>query len=372
MSPTRRSYLEAAGSSVAMLSTPPSVSATATNGQLVFVYDDGPMNDFTQAFPVHRDEDAPACVGACSSFVADPEEGLDREHLLEMQDAGWEIMSHTKDHRALGPVYLTEDVDPGDERIFVEHTLHGEHPGDAIRLVDEQHSEVVTVTGIASDVERGCLTLDSPVEHSYSTENGAKERLSDDVLHEAIVESKAELEAMGLRIDDFVFPYGRYGERTLEIVRDHYVGVANYDWQGLNPGRGVDPYTVGREYFPKEVMTRAEIEEFLDRVVEEDALGMFAGHTWKEDLTRERIQFAIRAATRRDVEIVTLRDAFRSQGVTVDTPTPTDSPTSSRPSPTSSASTPPTNRGTDSSSGGIVGTFSSVIDSVFGWLFRLF
>lgn len=336
--PTRRQYVQATVAGLS-LSALPVASAEPSNGQLVFVYDDGPVSDYTKAFPVHQEENAPACVGAIANIVEADDEGLSRAQLLEMQDAGWEVMSHTLDHRAVGPVTITEDVAAGDERVYVGRNIHGWYPGDTIVITDGDKEEVATVVDGKEDERGDYLVLEDPVEQSYAVEDGAYERLTDDILKAATKGSKERLEAMGFEIDNFVFPFGRRGPAVMELVEEHYSGVANYDYEGLNPGEDVDPYRVGRSYYREERMSKAEITTFLDTVQREGMLGMFAGHNYQEDLTQERIRFAIRQAQQRGIEIVTLREAFRDRGLLSEE---SSEPTTTQPTTTAQSTTQPT------------------------------
>ncbi|MFC4359255.1 polysaccharide deacetylase family protein [Halobium salinum] len=333
----RRHYLRTAAAGISITALP-SVSGQGSNGQLVFVYDDGPITDYSKAFPIHQEKNAPACVGAVVNLVK-AEDDLDGEHLLEMEDAGWEILSHTMDHRALGPIEITRDISPGDEKIYVKTDLHAWNLGDTILISDENSEEVATVIGGESDQSGEYLLLENPVENSYSVENGAQERLTDDVLKTAIAESKNRLEEMGLEINNFVYPFGRHGPRSNEIIKDHYDGVANFNYQGLNPGQGIDPYEVGRSYYRKDKMSEERLKEFLDTVEEDGLLGMFAAHTWYQDLTEDRIRLAIQEAQKRDIEIVTLTEAFEDQGVLKSEFSPSESTTSTKDSSEENTST---------------------------------
>jgi peptidoglycan/xylan/chitin deacetylase (PgdA/CDA1 family) len=321
---TRRQCLRlcAAGAGLAAL---PLASAQSGSGQLVFVYDDGPMTDYTKAFPVHQAEDAPACVGAVPTRVREDDGSLDEAHLTEMEQAGWEIAAHTVNHQAVSSIDIVADVSRGDRTIQVESDLHGSQPGNTILITDGDNEERATVTGTGTNETGDYLELADPVERPYSTADDAYERLTDDVLREEIVGSKAQLEEMGLQIDNFVFPYGRHDEVSVEMVKEHYHGIANYDFDGLNPGFGIDPYRIGRTYYRKDELTETELTDFLDTVAEDDLLGMFAGHTWYDDLTEDRIRFAIREAKARGIEVVTLREALSSQGVMETTPEASES-----------------------------------------------
>jgi peptidoglycan/xylan/chitin deacetylase (PgdA/CDA1 family) len=90
-------------------------------GAIVFTYDDGPMEDYEQAFPVHQEFEAPASTGIVTEWVGRDDymgtDWMDVEYIRELQDDGWEIMSHTTAHTALGEIALTEDIAPEDTRI---------------------------------------------------------------------------------------------------------------------------------------------------------------------------------------------------------------------------------------------------------------
>lgn len=50
----------------------------------MFVYDDSPMTDHTKAFPVHREEGVPACVGVVTDGL-EKDSNLGRRQLHEMR-----------------------------------------------------------------------------------------------------------------------------------------------------------------------------------------------------------------------------------------------------------------------------------------------
>jgi peptidoglycan/xylan/chitin deacetylase (PgdA/CDA1 family) len=96
--------------------TPPSFP---DGGAVVFVYDDGPMEDYTQAFPAHQAFDAPATTGIVSEWIGleafMDNDWMDVDHLETLVDAGWEIASHTTAHTSLASFELVEsaDITPG-------------------------------------------------------------------------------------------------------------------------------------------------------------------------------------------------------------------------------------------------------------------
>ena len=66
---TRRGFCASVGAvSLSLLGSP--ATARSTNGRVVFIYDDSPEEDYTQTFPVHRDEGVPGCIAAVSTASA--------------------------------------------------------------------------------------------------------------------------------------------------------------------------------------------------------------------------------------------------------------------------------------------------------------
>lgn len=60
--------------------------------------------------------------------------------------------------------------------------------------------------------------------------------------------SKAELEAIGLRVNAFVFPYGLGNARVERMARQYYAATAQIGY-GLNRWKRPDPFKLGRNIF---------------------------------------------------------------------------------------------------------------------------
>lgn len=368
---TRRNCMRTIGAGAAAvggLSMVGSVSAQQTSGRMVFVYDDGYAEDYTQTFQIHDHYDAPACAAVPSSVIGRSDEFLTEKQLTKMTDAGWEIMSHAVAHEALGHVGVTQPVEPGDTKVYVDSTVMGRTPHPAeIYTGDKQ--VVHKITGKGEDSTGGYLTLASEVGKSFAAD-GARVRFTEDVIRNVMQQSKQSLEARGFEVTNFVYPYGRYDQRTESLVKEYYQAVANAHPGGYNPAIGINPYNLHREYFHTETMTTKEVGAYMDEVAERDTLGLFGGHTRNPALTGERIQTAIEMAQKRNLEIVTLREALQDLGVYENTPTPTSS-TSATPTPNS---TNRQGRGTPGSAGTSTpnGGGGSFIDAFLRWLANLF
>lgn len=359
---SRRRCLVSVGAGVAALAGPTVGSAGATtgsNGKLVFVYDDGYQEDYTQTFLIHQEEGVPGCLAIPSANVDRGPAFLTEEQVTEMTDAGWEVMSHGVSHEALGSVTVVSDVEPDDTRVYVDSTVPGRTPHE-VEIFDAEKRAVASLTGRGEDDAGGYLTLESSVGASFGAED-TRVRFTEEVVRRVLSESRRSLGERGFDVTNFVLPYGSYDQRTLELLPEYYQAVANVRHGGINGGAAADPYRLGRAYFRRGSMTEAELTRHLDRVAKIDGLAILGGHSRHPKLTGERIRTAIRQAKERDIAVVTLRTALQELGIV---PTPTATPT---PTHTTDGATPPgTPSGTPSGTGRL-----SPIDAVIQWLGNL-
>ncbi|WP_330631625.1 polysaccharide deacetylase family protein [Halocatena halophila] len=311
---TRRHALQMLGVGSVGLAAGTGMSAGATDsaGKVVFMYDDGMAKDYTKTFPAHQEMDAVGCIAATPGKLGSSR-FLTESQLREIADAGWEILSHTVHHRPVGTFELVRDANAGDKRIFPLVHNHGLISGDRIRIFDENHSEIATVADYgwvsSRDEEDEYITLEEPLSASFAT--GSKVGFTRDILHEAFADSKAQLESMGFAVSNFVYPYGNTSSMSREMVPSYYDAVANGEWgDGLNEIQDLNPHRLHRQYYRTNKMSESELQTYFDRLVRKDAIGILAGHSYQDDLTKDRIQLAIQMARDRNIEIVTLREAL--------------------------------------------------------------
>ncbi len=321
-------------------------AARSTNGRVVFIYDDSPEEDYTQIYPVHRREGVPGCIAAVSGRIGHSS-WLSPSQLREMEGEGWEIMSHSVRHRALGEITVTRDIEPGERKVYVESNFHKRVSGDEILLSDGQRTETFTVADGGEDSRGKYLLAEKPLRTAFRAQDGVTERYTDDLLRNSLAESKQTLEDFGVEISSLVLPFGQTRGRVQELVPDYYDVLANEHHGGFNVRSTLDPYHLGRTVFREGSLTAAEIGHFLDRVREESALGIFVGHSRAKQLTPSRVRATIRLAKERNIEIVTLREALSEFGVlpttaTKTAPTTTSTTTSLTGSSTVTSNTPST------------------------------
>lgn len=279
----RRSFLRTTAGSAVLASTPLTRPASARTdadggpaGYLVFTYDDGIIEDYEKTFRVHEEYDVPGCVAASPGMLGSSNDWLDPDQLREMYDAGWEVLSHTINHRAIGEIPSTEDAETGDTEIAVASNRHGRYPGDPVVLLDAEGivAEAV-VAGRNGSGDGQYIELEEPIEADVSG-NDCYVRYTDEFTREILAESKAQLEEIGgeNQVTGFVYPYERHDGLAAEIVPENYETTPRaFTGNGLDPSHGSDPFSIFREYYEEGRMNEEELAAFLDTVANEPDFG---------------------------------------------------------------------------------------------------
>jgi peptidoglycan/xylan/chitin deacetylase (PgdA/CDA1 family) len=144
--------------------------ARSGRGTVVISYDDGDSRDLTSAFPVHERYGVPAEVCVPSSYV-DQDGRLTKSQLLDLQAAGWEVVSHTKHHIGLGEEPLSRPADPGDDRLYLSrHTRF--KPGIEVRVAQGGASELARVVARGEDSRGGYLQLERGIIRGFDAAPG--------------------------------------------------------------------------------------------------------------------------------------------------------------------------------------------------------
>ena len=281
-------------------------------GMLVIIYDDSPSTDYTKAFPIHQEYDVPGCIAACPGLMEDHNEFLMPGQLEQIQDAGWEVMSHTVRHRLLAAVPVEEDVDESDTRIYAQTNSHGRFEGDPIEITGPDATATGVVAGDGEDDTGRYVELEEPIGESFEAGPNVTIRYTEEFTREILEESRSMLEEWGLDpVTGFIYTYDRQ-EYVEELVPDHYEAVGNAHGvaSGLNPEWEPDPFDLHRTYFETDRMDEDELGAFLDEIANEPDFGILGGHTNFNTLPAERIEKTIEMALERDIEIVTLQEAL--------------------------------------------------------------
>lgn len=286
----------------------------ADDGQLVLVFDDGYTEDYEEVWPVLRSAGVPGCFAIVSDWIGEPE-SLNSAQLTELTDEGCEVVAHGRRHRFLQAHRLSQNVVPGDDRIYLDsdHVFPDQDSGvllgDRYEVTDGTTSDIIELTDKGETNDEPYLECEGFLDESYAAGETIV-RPSEEVLHDEIVGANEDFRDLGFDTQTFVLPYGAGDVRAWSVVEQHYDVLANAAVRSL-PNPPGTPFTNLRRYYLETThLTDIEIEEYLNAVSKRSALGILAGHSAWDSVPAERVSRVINMARERGIEVTTFRDVL--------------------------------------------------------------
>jgi peptidoglycan/xylan/chitin deacetylase (PgdA/CDA1 family) len=300
--------------------------ARSGRATVVISYDDGDSRDLTSAFPVHERYGVPAEVCVPSSYV-DQEGRLTKSQLLDLQAAGWEVVSHTKHHIGLGEEPLSRPAGPGDDRLYLNrHTRF--KAGVEIRVAQGDGSELARVVARGEDSRGGYLQLERGIERGFDapagprplrwlrrlaggSRTGAVVSVSPEQAREEIETSRRDLEAMGLVVRHFTYPYNRLCSWTRELVAACYESARAGAAANLH-NEPHDLYALPSTSFEGSEGFQRRVLRVVDQAGDRGGLYMFHAHTRNPAFSEALLEGLIERCFRRGLRFSTRSEYFGS------------------------------------------------------------
>ena len=280
---------------------------------LIFVYDDGYKEDIELALPIHQKYEIPA-VSAVNSSVIGNANFLDEDDLLLLVNNGWEIASHGKYHTALIYSSIKEDINKGDKNIKINNSniIELRYP---YYIYDngQQQGEVINLDKRLNIDGDTYFKLSDEIKQQYKKESSYVMLTKTSMVNE-IVNSKKELEKIGLEINNFVYPYNGYINSAREIVKEHYIFARGGPKNGQDfPARFINYFPLSRYNlkgiaFEKNQINKEEIDEILNSAAEEKALLIFYAHTGNKNFSPNQLKYIIKTAKKLNYNITTFSE----------------------------------------------------------------
>jgi len=277
---------------------------------LVFVYDDGYKEDVEIALPIHQKHDVPA-VSAVNSSMIGKNNFLDQDDLLLLQNNGWEIASHGKYHTALIYSSINTDIEPGDQEININNANIIETRY-SYYIYDYAHKkgEVINFKKRIKKEGNIYFKLTEKMKSKYQKET-TYVMLTKQAMQKEIVESKRKLQAMGLEVNNFVYPYNGYTDPARTIVKKNYTFARGGPQNGQDfPKRFINQFPLA-QYNLKGValennqIKRKHIDQILIKGTKNKSLLIFYAHTRNQNFSPSRLEYIIRKAKQLDYNITT-------------------------------------------------------------------
>lgn len=283
---------------------------------LVIMYDDGPVEDYEIAFPVHQAQGVPGVVCINSSTV-NTENNLSIDQLKEMEDAGWEIVNHGKYHAALDNRKVIKNINAGDTRIYIDrpyrvkkqykYLLYNEITG---------KKEVVNIVDVQAEREnrkRGYVEIEGGAQNSYPSWSTCL-RLTEDSAVEEILEGKKELINMGFNVTNYTYSYNAYEDWSKKIVSKYHNAARSNSggkilFKRINK-KPLSKYALYSTNFEVDKITDKKLEFLLGQTAKKGGLTILWAHTWSDNFTQERLHYIIELAKSKNIQITTLQEAL--------------------------------------------------------------
>lgn len=278
---------------------------------MVIIYDDGYIEDIKKALPVHKKYNVPA-VSAVYSSIIGKDGFLDQKELLELEKNGWEIASHGKYHTAIVYFSILEKINKGDKKVRINHPY----------LIDTKYDyyiynsanklgELISFKQYVNEKDKSFFILKDEIINSYPKDS-TYIMLSENSLREEIVESKNELNKLGLTVNNFVYPYNGYTESAKEIVKKHY----NFARGGRKVGEKfpecfinyspLSNYRLKGISFETNHIRKDQIDTLMRESAENNGVLIFYAHTGNNNFSTDRLEYIIKSAKNLNFNIITL------------------------------------------------------------------
>lgn len=280
---------------------------------IIFVYDDGHREDIEKALPIHQKYDVPA-VSAVNPSTIGNSRSLTKNDLLRLESSGWEIASHGKKHAALIYNSIKEDIERGDQKIKLNNSnLIEKNYSYYLYNTDKHYGERIKFSNKVTENGSNYYNISEEIKNPYPKENGYI-MLTENSMKKEIIDSKIELQEMGLTITTFVYPYNGFNEPAKNIVSEHYDFARggrrlNQDFPECFINQ--IPLSVHRlkgVSFENNFLKREDLDQLLREAAGEKALLIFYAHTGNQDFSTTRLEYIIETAQKLNYNITTFQE----------------------------------------------------------------
>ncbi|MFW5906144.1 MAG: DUF2334 domain-containing protein [Desulfobia sp.] len=296
---------------IALFTNANAVLCTDELPALIIVYDDGHIQDLTQALPVHQKMNAPA-VSSINPDTLGNKGRLKRRHLHMLELWGWEIASHGLYHAHLGKNKIKNRIKKGSTIVEISnaHLIEKRY---RYSLYDPNTNtkEEFDVEDIIIDDDKHYIQVKNPLLFNHTKD--AYVTLTKNSMQKEIYGSKEILREMGFRVTSFVFPYNGYTEQAKNIVRKHYLFARVGQRKGCDFPKAfinTSPMkcrTLHAACFENELITDEDLHELLKRTVQEHSLLILYAHSGKESFSVKRLENIIQTARDLGLNITTFQ-----------------------------------------------------------------
>jgi len=297
-------------------------SQEAFSAMLTYSFDDGHISTYTLAFPILNQYNQVGTANVVSNWVGLTDR-VNPNQLLEMQNAGWEICSHSKTHCHFSEIPQTynDDVLSGwTKTIGTTYTYQTNYTYDQLPFVLQDGNILEQKNSIEEvDTTPGSYYFDSVNSLVYvHTTNGSSpvdHEVRCDSVQRELEMSKIELTNMGLNVQNFIVPYSDWSEKRCDLATQYYNSVGDGYHNGyLNDIPPDDFYWLARRPIYN-TTTLEEVKSWIEEAIVENKWLILMFHiigegeyylSWSE----ENLEALAKWVNNQDILVVTQQEGI--------------------------------------------------------------
>jgi len=297
-------------------------SQEAFSAMLTYSFDDGHISTYTLAFPILNQYNQVGTANVVSNWVGLTDR-VNPNQLLEMQNAGWEICSHSKTHCHFSEIPQTynDDVLSGwTKTIGTTYTYQTNYTYDQLPFVLQDGNILEQKNSIEEvDTTPGSYYFDSVNSLVYvHTTNGfspVDHEVRCDSVQRELEMSKIELTNMGLNVQNFIVPYSDWSEKRCDLATQYYNSVGDGYHNGyLNDIPPDDFYWLARRPIYN-TTTLEEVKSWIEEAIVENKWLILMFHiigegeyylSWSE----ENLEALAKWVNNQDILVVTQQEGI--------------------------------------------------------------
>ena len=251
---------------------------------LTYSFDDGHISTYNSALPILEKYGQVGTANVISNTVWYANQGwrqnsMNSTQLLGMQNAGWEICSHSKTHPHFSKIpqtYNEEFLNGWTPVSGASYTYQTNYSYQELPFVLEEEMTLKRKTSIEEvEATTGSYYFDASSNqvyiHKTDNSNPSFNGIRSDSVQRELEMSKIELTEMGLNIQNFIVPFSDWNESRSDLAMEYYdsVGVAYHNgW--VNDIPLDDPYWLARFYIRGTETTIDDVKDLIAETIDEN------------------------------------------------------------------------------------------------------
>lgn len=279
---------------------------------IIISYDDGPIQDYTKAFPIHKKHNIPAETNVITSCI-NKVNFLSIAQLKELNNNGWEINSHSHFHLFYNsrPINNTKIGSKKIHGPFMYKLKNFDFSKNSINcnIIEKNTIETIRIIGIEkTDKDIYYAIINNPLRNTFS--NTAKIRILEEECQLDFKKSKTILNDLGYKANHLTYPNNENEKWSQKIASQHFKSARSGPKNNINDPYNLDTHNLSAFPFDNNTLNDSQLEYILDKTKDCKGICILFHHTFFPDFSEERLELIIKGCKKRNIKISTRTDIF--------------------------------------------------------------